>query len=75
MRTLDGSPLTYEKKKFIKETVIGGLIFGLAWVITGACLGPIFVEIGIFGWFCDFIVYCVSYPDLWSGEGTVTSLI
>ncbi|MBK8633129.1 MAG: YeeE/YedE family protein [Saprospiraceae bacterium] len=46
IRTLDGSPITYEKKKFTKGTVIGGLMFGLGWGITGACPGPIFVQIG-----------------------------
>lgn len=26
--------------------MIGGLIFGLGWAITGACPGPIFAQIG-----------------------------
>ena len=40
-----GSPLFHDKK-FNKGQIIGGLIFGLGWAITGACPGPIFAQIG-----------------------------
>ena len=46
IKTLDGRPITYEKKEFTKGTIIGGFIFGLGWGITGACPGPIFIQIG-----------------------------
>ena len=29
-----------------KGTIIGGIIFGIGWAITGACPGPIFAQIG-----------------------------
>ena len=29
-----------------KGTIIGGIIFGFGWAITGACPGPIFAQIG-----------------------------
>lgn len=29
-----------------KGTIIGGVIFGIGWAITGACPGPIFAQIG-----------------------------
>ena len=46
IKTLDGEPITYEKKKFTKGTVIGGFMFGLGWAITGACPGPLFIQVG-----------------------------
>ena len=33
-------------KKFHWGNIIGGLIFGLGWAITGACPGPLFAQIG-----------------------------
>ena len=29
-----------------KGTIIGGILFGIGWAITGACHGPIFAQIG-----------------------------
>ena len=45
-KTVDGNEITYEPKKFDKGQIIGGLIFGLGWAITGACPGPLFAQIG-----------------------------
>ncbi|MCP4426334.1 MAG: YeeE/YedE family protein [Chloroflexi bacterium] len=33
-------------KSFNKGTVIGGIMFGMGWAITGACPGPIYAQIG-----------------------------
>lgn len=33
-------------KQYYKSTSIGGIIFGLGWAFTGACPGPMFVNIG-----------------------------
>jgi uncharacterized protein len=46
IRTIDGDPVDFSKKKFHKGNVIGGLIFGIGWALTGACPGPLFALIG-----------------------------
>ena len=46
LRTLKGERITIASKKFTKGNVIGGLIFGLGWALTGACPGPLFAQIG-----------------------------
>lgn len=46
IKTLSGEAITFEDKKFNKGQIIGGLIFGLGWAITGACPGPLFAQIG-----------------------------
>lgn len=46
IKTIDGKPISYEKKKYSKGTIIGGFLFGLGWAITGACPGPIFIQVG-----------------------------
>lgn len=48
--SIDGKPLTIKKKKLNKGTVIGGVIFGLGWAITGACPGPIYAQLGSGTW-------------------------
>jgi uncharacterized membrane protein YedE/YeeE len=48
MRTVDGKELvdvTYPKP-FQKGMIIGGIIFGMGWAVTGACPGPIYAQIG-----------------------------
>lgn len=35
-----------EKDKEYKKYIIGGTIFGLGWALTGACPGPMFVNLG-----------------------------
>lgn len=46
IKTFSGEAITFEDKKFNKGQIIGGLIFGLGWAITGACPGPLFAQIG-----------------------------
>ncbi len=46
IKTIYGEEIVISKKKFNKGQVIGGLIFGMGWAITGACPGPLFAQIG-----------------------------
>lgn len=46
VKTIYGEVIEFHPKTFNKGNVIGGLIFGLGWAITGACPGPLFAQIG-----------------------------
>ena len=46
IKTIYGEKIEFNNKKFNKGQIIGGLIFGLGWAITGACPGPLFAQIG-----------------------------
>ena len=46
IKTFGGDVIIIEDKKFNKGQIIGGLIFGVGWAITGACPGPLFAQIG-----------------------------
>lgn len=46
IKTIHGEEVEFHTKEFNKGQVIGGLIFGLGWAITGACPGPLFAQIG-----------------------------
>lgn len=43
-KTIDGEHIVFPKKRFLKGQIIGGLIFGIGWAITGACPGPLFAQ-------------------------------
>ena len=45
-QTALGGPLQVELKPMTRGTVVGGLLFGVGWSITGMCPGPILVNIG-----------------------------
>jgi uncharacterized protein len=46
LKTIQGEQVVIHKKDFQWGNVLGGLIFGLGWAITGACPGPLFAQIG-----------------------------
>lgn len=46
IKSIYGEEILFHPKKFNKGQIIGGLIFGLGWAMTGACPGPLFAQIG-----------------------------
>jgi uncharacterized membrane protein YedE/YeeE len=46
VKSFDKQTLNYEVKTYHNGFLIGSLIFGIGWAITGACPGPIFAQIG-----------------------------
>ena len=46
IKTIYGEEVEFHPKTFNKGNVIGGLLFGFGWAITGACPGPLFAQIG-----------------------------
>lgn len=46
IKSITGETIIIPKKEFRKGQIIGGLIFGLGWALTGACPGPLFAQIG-----------------------------
>jgi uncharacterized membrane protein YedE/YeeE len=46
MKTLSGEEIRIREKPYNKGVVVGGIIFGMGWAITGACPGPIYAQIG-----------------------------
>lgn len=46
VKTIHGEAIELHSKKLNKGHIIGGLIFGLGWAVTGACPGPLFALIG-----------------------------
>lgn len=57
LRDVNGNPiLFFPKDKSIVRYLIGGTIFGLGWALSGACPGPMVVNIG-YGYIAMIIVF------------------
>jgi uncharacterized membrane protein YedE/YeeE len=50
VKTLDKKEIVIDSKVLNTGTVIGGVMFGIGWAMTGACAGPIFAQIGVGEW-------------------------
>ena len=46
IKSISGEPIVIPQKQFSWGNIIGGLIFGLGWAITGACPGPLYALFG-----------------------------
>ena len=57
VRDNEGNPIVfYPKAKSVTRYLLGGAIFGLGWALSGACPGPIAVNIG-YGYLSMAIVF------------------
>ncbi|HMO14606.1 MAG TPA: YeeE/YedE thiosulfate transporter family protein [Pirellulaceae bacterium] len=73
IKTIDGKPIVYKPKPFHKGIILGGILFGAGWAITGACPGPIYAQIGAGAWMAlatlagalaGMFVYAYAKPKL-----------
>lgn len=47
VKNIEGTPISFSPKNMsIPRYLIGGIIFGLGWAMTGACPGPMFTLVG-----------------------------
>ena len=46
IKSFEGEEIVIHPKTFNKGQIYGGLIFGFGWAITGACPGPLYVQLG-----------------------------
>ncbi|MBP6756694.1 MAG: YeeE/YedE family protein [Bacteroidia bacterium] len=57
LRDIKGNPITFfPKEKSTLRYLIGGTVFGLGWALSGACPGPMVVNIG-YGYLTMSVVF------------------
>lgn len=48
VKSINGNPIELTPKKLdLKANIIGGLLFGIGWGLTGACSAPLYILIGL----------------------------
>jgi uncharacterized membrane protein YedE/YeeE len=55
IKTVQGEDVVFSERPFHKGNIIGGLMFGFGWALTGACPGPMYGLIG-----SGFFVFIVA---------------
>lgn len=45
-RDVGGQPIRINRKPLNKNTVFGGMLFGVGWAVSGACPGTVLAQIG-----------------------------
>ena len=65
IRTLEGEPIEKPTKNFHPGIVIGSLIFGFGWALTGACPGPLYAQIGS-GSFVTVVTLLAALVGTWT---------
>jgi len=65
IKTIKGEKIIIVPKPFTKGQIYGSLLFGLGWVMTGACPGPIFAQIGA-GLMSGFVIFASALLGTWT---------
>ena len=60
-----GGPIEQPVKYYSHGVVIGGLIFGFGWALTGACPGPLYAQIGA-GYLVTIVTFISALLGTWT---------
>lgn len=65
LRSMDGDPIEKPVKLYHHGVIIGGLIFGVGWALTGACPGPLYAQIGS-GYLVVIVTFAFAVLGTWT---------
>lgn len=64
LRAMTGEVIDKPVKKYHHGLILGGLIFGFGWALTGACPGPLYAQIGS-GYLVVTVVFLSATAGTW----------
>lgn len=64
MKTLEGETIEMPVKDYHHGVILGSLIFGFGWALTGACPGPLYAQIGS-GSFATIVTLISAIAGTW----------
>ncbi|HTJ50074.1 MAG TPA: DUF6691 family protein [Cyclobacteriaceae bacterium] len=64
LKSLDGEIIEPPVKRYHHGVIIGGLIFGFGWALTGACPGPLYAQIGS-GYLVTIVTFISAMAGTW----------
>lgn len=65
IKTFSGEPIEMPRKEYHHGVIIGSLIFGIGWSMTGACPGPLYAQIGT-GFTVTIITLAAAILGTWT---------
>jgi uncharacterized protein len=65
LRSINGEVIEKPTKQYHHGLIIGGLIFGFGWALTGACPGPLYAQIGS-GYSVIIVVFLSAAAGTWT---------
>lgn len=64
LRTFRGQPIDIPNKPYHHGLILGGLIFGVGWALTGACPGPLYAQTGA-GYLVTIVTFIAAALGTW----------
>jgi uncharacterized protein len=64
VRSLEGEQIGKPMKRYHHGVIIGGLIFGFGWALTGACPGPLYAQVGS-GYLVVILTFLSAVAGTW----------
>jgi len=65
LRAVDGQPIVIPTKTYHHGVILGGLIFGFGWALTGACPGPLYAQMGA-GYPVTVVTFVAAMIGTWT---------
>jgi uncharacterized membrane protein YedE/YeeE len=65
LRSMDGDEIIIPTKAYHHGVIIGSLIFGFGWALTGACPGPLYAQIGG-GYLVTIVTFAAAVFGTWT---------
>jgi uncharacterized membrane protein YedE/YeeE len=65
LKSKTGEPIERPVKTYQHGVLIGGLIFGFGWALTGACPGPLYAQLGA-GYLVTIVTFLAALLGTWT---------